>query len=179
MVAAIAIIILAAMHSRRHDNTVAPASPSTAQQTANHKSKSACQIFTLADAKKVLGPGAKGGPPVSSNSSKDLAVSACTYTSGASGNAPMAGIKNASLLVQTPKNDQGIKANQKQFGTDKPADAVDVSGYGQQAYWDPQYGQLNILKNNKWYIVSNGPVTPADRTLDQAKNMADLLINKL
>jgi hypothetical protein len=61
----------------------------------------------------------------------------------------------------------------------KPADAESVSGYGDSAYWDAKHGQLDILKNNSWYILTFGPVTPSDRSLEQTKQLADSLIDKL
>ncbi len=55
------------------------------------------------------------------------------------------------------------------FGPSKPAGVQDVSNVGDKAYWNPSFGQLNVLKNGNWYILSNG-------TLDKSKStQADAL----
>jgi hypothetical protein len=147
---------------------------------AIYTKKRACAIFTLADAKQILGNNAKGGASNGNTSSDDLAVSTCAYTQDSgSNNVPVTAGKSASLLVRSPKSAAGITSNQAQFGPAKPADAQAVAGYGDSAYWDPQYGQLDILKNNTWYILSNGPTTPSARSLDQAKLLADIIIDRM
>ncbi len=147
------------------------------QSDASGKSgavKKACDILTLDEATKVLGAGAKGG---SSNTdapteSEHLTVSTCTYDNNDDS-------KTATILVRAAKSSKGIESNQRAFGSDKPADAQDVAGYGDKAFWSPQFGQLNVLKNNNWYIISNGPLNPAGNTLNEAKQLADLIISKL
>jgi hypothetical protein len=148
-------------------------------QSAAQSSKQACKIFTLSEAKQVLGDSAKGGESSGSTSSDDLAVSTCAYIQASSDNTPIASSKSASLLVRAPKTGTGSASNQNQFKRLLPADAQTVAGYGQAAYWDPQFGQLNILKGNTWYVISSGPITPDSRTLDEAKQLADLLIDKM
>lgn len=141
--------------------------------------RQACSIFTLAEAKQALGDSAKGGENTGDTSSDDLSVSTCSYTQDSGSNVPVSSSNSATLLVRAPKTGAGITSNESQFGPLKPANSQHVSGYGDNAYWDPQYGQLNILKHNTWYILSNGPITPSSRTLDQAKQLADILINKM
>jgi hypothetical protein len=147
--------------------------------SASSNSKAACSIFTLADAKQVLGSSAKGGEKTGETSSGDLEVSTCSYTQDTGSSAPVSATKSASLLVRSAKSPAGATSNQNQFGVLKPTTVQDVAGYGDSAYWDPQYGQLDILKNSTWYILSNGPITPSARTLDQAKQLADVLISKM
>lgn len=154
-------------------------STNSSNLTASSASKQACSIFTLADAKQVLGDGAKGGVSPPDSSSDDLAVSSCIYTQSTGPSAPVSSTKTASLLMRKPKTDDGKQSNIDQFGQLKPHGVQDVSGYGNSAYWDAQHGQLNILKNGTWYIISNGPVTPSARTLDGAEQLAALLIDKM
>jgi hypothetical protein len=181
-----ALVILAAVaifvamdNSQDHSDKTASKSTTTADHSTAFPQRKACTIFTLADAKQVLGDSAKGGEAANSTSSDDLDVSTCNYTQDSGSNVPVSTNKSASLLVRAPKSGAGTTSNQAQFGYLKPADSQQVAGYGDNAYWDHQYGQLNILKNNTWYILSNGPITPADRTLDQAKQLADILIDKM
>jgi uncharacterized protein (UPF0333 family) len=180
LVVAIAGIFLAVTKSNSKGSTAISSQSSTSDASSKSQPKHACLIFTLADAKQILGATAKGGQTsAGNNSSDDLMVSACSYTQDAGSNTPISSTKSASLLVRAPKTGAGITSNQNQFGPLKPADSQHVSGYGDNAYWDPQFGQLDILKHNTWYILSAGPLTPSARTLDQAKKLADLLINKM
>lgn len=171
--AAASAIIAAGVISKSHDDDAS----NTAQASTSSNYKKACDIFTLADAKTLLGDTAKGRG--ADTSSGDLAVTSCTYTQDSGGNAPVTASKTAALLVRAPRTDIGASSNRGQFAKLKPADAPAVSGYGDSAYWDAEHGQLDILKNNTWYILSYGSITPADRTIDQTKQLADVLINKL
>ena len=176
IIAAVSGIFLAMSNSKDHGDKSPASNTSTA--TAFPK-RQACTIFTLADAKQVLGDSAKGGENTGETSSDDLSVSTCTYTQDTGSNVPVSAGKSATLLVRAPKTGAGTTSNQNQFGYRKPADSQHVAGYGDNAYWDPAYGQLDILKHNAWYILSNGPITPSSRTLDEAKQLADLLIGKM
>lgn len=174
--AAVAAVILAAKNSKSPSNKISNTPVAT---NKNPSPKDACTIFTLADAKQLLGDTAKGGSNPIFESSSDFDVSTCTYTQDQGANAPVSSKKSATLQVQAPKTAVGIASNQKEFGPFKPAGVQDVAGYGDLAYWDPEHGQMNILKDNIWYTLSYGPTTPSERTLDQAKQLADLLISKM
>lgn len=175
-VAAVALAINSRGSSDKKSTTSTVGNP---DQGTRLTSKQACSIFTLADAKQLLGDTAKGGENPISNSSGDLVVTTCTYTQDEGNNAPVSSRKSATLLVRAPKTSAGAASNQRQFGPLRPDTAQDVVGYGDSAYWDADHGQLNILKHDSWYILSYGPVTPTDRTLDETKNLADTLINKM
>jgi len=177
--AAAAAIVLAMGSSKNHNDKTSQTSAQKPATSPTFAKRQACSIFTLSDAKQVLGDGAKGGESTGETSSDDLLVSTCSYTQDTGSNAPVSAGKSATLLVRAPKTGAGITSNQSQFGPLKPADSQHVAGYGDNAYWDPAYGQLNILKHNTWYILSSGPVTPSSRTLDEAKQLADILISKM
>lgn len=180
LVAATAVAIFIAKDSKKNTDKKSTASNVSSQDKSKAVSvKTACKIFTLSDAKKLLGDTAKGGQSSVTTSSNDVDVSTCTYTEDSGNNAPVSTHQSATLLARIGRTPKGIASNQSQFGPLKPAGAQDVIGYGDMAFWDVEHGQLNILKNNNWYILSNGPITPADRTLDEAKQLADILINKV
>jgi hypothetical protein len=180
VVAAVAGVVLAMNSSKNHDDNSQPANIQKKPAADIPAKKQACGIFTLADAKQLLGDSAKGGENQADTSSQDVDVTTCNYLQDlSSSNAPVSSSKTASLEVKLPKTANGIKSNQGQFGPIKPGGVQDVSGYGDKAYWDPEHGQLDILKNNTWYILSYGSTTPSARTLDEAKQLADLLINKM
>ena len=180
VIAAAAAIVLARSNSSKNQNDkTSQASSQKPSSSPAFAKRQACSIFTLSDAKQILGDSAKGGNTTGDTSSDDLSVSTCTYTQDSGSNAPVSAGNSATLLVRSPKTGAGITSNQNQFGPLKPTGSQHVAGYGDNAYWDPQYGQLNILKHNTWYILSSGPITPSSRTLDEAKQLADLLISKM
>ena len=179
VIAAAVGVFIAIDNSNDHSGKATNSNTEQASSSQAFKPRQACKVFTLADAKQLLGASAKGSEVTSNTSSDDLEVSTCNYTQDSGSNSPITAAKSASILVRAPKTGAGITSNENQFGPLKPADSEHVAGYGDNAYWDSQYGQLDILKNNTWYILSYGPITPADRTLDQAKQLADMLIDKM
>jgi hypothetical protein len=167
----------ATKNTKNHDDDgqIAP----TTNAKKNPAVRSACDIFTLADAKELLGDSVKGGEKTSESTSKDVNVSVCAYTQDHGANVPVSGRKSATLEARIPLTSGGAASNQNQFGPLKPVDVEAVTGYGDNAYWDQVHGQLNILKGNNWYILSAGASSPSDRTLEQAKQLADILEPKL
>ena len=164
--------------------------PTTASQTVKTGSDAlvavdACDVLTDSVATQVLGAGAtKGDTAAGSASSDDVSVSNCAYTlkavNGGSVLEQVQGTHAAGLLVRAAKSQTGAESNKGQFGSAKPAGVENVSGYGDSAYWNPQFGQLNILKGGNWYILSNYVGTnPTKGTLDQAKQLADALKSNL
>lgn len=145
----------------------------------------ACDVLTESAAKQVLGDAAtKGDTAAGSAASADVSVSNCVYTAksvtSGSALAQAQSTNAAGLLVRAAKSQTGAESNKAQFGSAKPSGVEDVSGYGDKAYWNPQYGQLNILKGGNWYIVSHYTgLSPSKGTLDQAKQLADAIKNNL
>ena len=136
----------------------------------------ACKVFTLDDAKKVLGSSAISTPATPSTSTSAMDVSNCVYSNGSSDSNS---IQTASILLRTPKNDTGKNANISQFQSQKPANVQTVNGYGQAAFWSSQYGQLNVLKNNSWVILSIGPIDTSAHTLSQTEQLASVVVPKI
>jgi hypothetical protein len=134
----------------------------------------ACSIFTLDNAKKLLGDSTKATEiPAASASNDDIEVTQCFYQEPS-------GQHQANILVRGAKTDKGKAGNVDYFkGSTKPANVQDVNGYGEAAFWNPEFGQLHILKNGNWYILSFGPLAPSERKLDDVRTLADTLINRL
>jgi hypothetical protein len=138
--------------------------------------KEACNYLTQEVAVKVLGPGAEKGTTAPAATSDDISVSTCTYTSKV-GNS-LADIKNmrvATLLVRSPLSAVGAESNDVPFDSLKVG-AITVQGYGEKAYWDPELGQLNVLKGGTWLIISLGKTTMGDKSVDDAKQLANLIV---
>ncbi len=182
LVVAAGTFLLFSMDNSKDSSTSGTESQETSNAGKSFNPPAACDVFTLEEAKKVLGETAEVPdtvvPPTAS--SDDISVSQCIYQTPADTLAAIRAQKQASVLVRGAKTETGADSNKDYFsGSTRPAEAEDVSGYGDAATWNAQFGQLNILKNNNWYILQTGSSTPAERTLEQAKSMADAIISKL
>lgn len=162
------------MISRGKDDGSIKITNQTTGQTVNVKEGefaevkvNACDVLTESAAKQVLGADAKKGDVSNyDTSSSDVSVSQCIYT------APS---KGASILARAAKTKTGADSNKAMFGDQKPAGATDVSGIGDKAYFTSDLHQLNVLKGNNWYIVSNYTGLPRNATVETDSQLAKLL----
>jgi hypothetical protein len=141
-----------------------------------YAAKDACNVLTQNIADQILGAGAEIGVGNNNTASDDVNVSTCTYSAKTDGT--IAGVKNmklATLMVRSPLSADGVRSNEQPFNPIKEG-AQAVAGYGEKAFWDPEFGQLNVLKNGSWLILSYGKAGAADRTPDEAKRFADAII---
>ncbi len=174
----IAVLVIAAAAGAfvltRKDNKLVSSNESTKKTTSSsYKVVNACTVVTQAVADAVLGAGAKTSDTTAGDtSSDDIVVSTCSYSQSSS-------IKTMTLLARSAKTSDGASSNADQFTTGLPATAEKITGYGDSAYWDPTYGQLNILKHNNWYILSVGGLKPSDKSLADAKTFATQIDAKL
>jgi hypothetical protein len=154
--------------------------PNGTDQTSFAGPKDACNYLTAVVATQVLGAGAEKGTGNAPVTSSDISVSTCIYTSKPG--ATVADVKNmrsATLLVRSPLTAVGAASNDEPFDNQKTG-AITVNGYGEKAYWDPELGQLNVLKGGVWLIMSLGKSSATDvKSLDEAKQLADLIVPQL
>lgn len=139
----------------------------------------ACDIMSVSDAKLVLGddiePTDDGN--AASASSNDIAVSRCAFIQKIAAAVTPANQKQASLLARTPRSEAGKQANRDVFsGPTRPSNVQELSGYGEKAFWNPVFGQLNILQKDVWYTVEVGTAVPSERNAEDAKKLADELL---
>jgi hypothetical protein len=164
----VAIMAAALSACGKKDSTTGAAETSSRKLVSN-----ACTVYTLDDAKEVMGAGAKRArTSLTPTSSDDIVVTTCAYDDSST-----PGVVS-SVLIQSAKTDIGEGKNKSQFAT-PPAGSQNVVGYGVSAYWNPKYGQLNIFDHGNWYILSNGTLKIQDRTLDDAKKLADAIEENL
>jgi hypothetical protein len=168
IVAAI-IIGVVAMSGKDDDTSKSDKKTTTSATTKDgYKLVGACDVLTESIGKKTAGDNATSTPS-DDTKTDSINVSNCTYY-GSKG--------VAALLARSALNKEGADSNAQQFKT-LPEGAVKVDGLGESAYWAPQYAQLNVLKNNNWYIISAGPAQVSQRTVDQSKALANEIISKL
>lgn len=133
----------------------------------------ACKLLTNDKAASLLGTQAMLGQEPSPSNSDDLKVTNCVYNNNA-GN--FKDIVSVSVLVRSPLTQAGAESNEKTFTNTSLVGDSAVDGYGQKAMWNSTTGQLNVLKDKNWTIVTFGKTQPASRTLDDAKKATDILL---
>lgn len=131
----------------------------------------ACDVLTRAIAQKISA-GVMSAQDLPGGNTPSITVTNCSYFDA---NTRV----SVGLLVRGAKDAAGASTNKAQFGVAMPASAQEVTGYGDGAYWDTNFGQLNVLKHDNWYIITSGGIAPSSHTLDDTKKLADLLIDKL
>jgi len=160
-------------HIPRNDD----ATVRTAMTSSDQK---ACDVFTLVDAKSLLGDTAAGGTNPIYEATNDISASSCTYSQDLGTNAPVASRRSATLLIRVPHTTKGSISNRTQFNLLESAAKSKVINYGSSAYWDSKHGELNILTaNSSWLVISSGASSPAQRSLDDAKRLADIVLSKI
>jgi hypothetical protein len=137
-------------HDQIQSNT--PGSSASNQSSKNKTTTSAsCKLLTAGIATQILGAAATAASPsdMSAFLTPDVTLSTCGYTASVSGST-----QTVEITVRSPKNSLGVSENATAFGSERPTNAVTVSGYGQSAYWNPDTSRLNILASNTWYLIS-------------------------
>lgn len=130
----------------------------------------ACDLFSLEEAHELLGVDVinKVDDPVVVG---DTATSRCSYTD----RNPIAdAMMLAAVAIRSGVNNEGVQAVVDGYYAKKPSEGVEqVTGYGDDAYFNPTLGQLNVLDGDSWYIFSYGPGTaPQANTLTNVAKLA-------
>lgn len=142
---------------------------STEKSQSNNTNKTAspaCAALTADVAKRILGQQAASveTKDMSAIKTANTNLSSCAYTNGTA--------TRIQVTVRTPSDNLGVSKNATVFGSDRPAQAVTVTGYGQAAFWDPDTHRLNILQSNIWYIVELGETATQATTETAASQLA-------
>jgi len=135
----------------------------------------ACTLFTLDEAKELLGEKAVLGSTGDSTLSGNLSTSSCGYTDGNPGEESMV---VAAVIIRSGINDAGVAQNSSEFANGKPtANVQDVANVGDSAYFNEALGQLNVLYGRNWYIFSFGVgSTPEANSLEETKKLASKVL---
>ncbi len=137
------------------------------------QAKTACDLLTQEVAKSVLGSVAGEAGPAQDNRSADIALSSCVRANNV---ARLDQARSASLIMRVARTETGSQSNAAAFEPAAlPGGAQSVSGYGDKAFWNPTLGQLSILDDHNWYVLSIGPTNPAKHTLADAEKLADAI----
>jgi hypothetical protein len=141
-----------------------------------YKPTTACDMFTEAKAQDLLGAKAIHSNTSDLVLSGNFTTSKCGYTDG---NPDMTKAVVAAIIVRSGINDPGVSQNKADFANGTPTDGVQkVNGLGDSAYFNEKLGQLNVLNDRDWIIISYGVgADPTGNTLDDATKLARTLIN--
>ena len=131
----------------------------------------ACNLFTLDEAKELLGGRAVNSSTGDPIQDENYTVSRCGYTDGNPDTSQMGVI---AIIARSGINDKGIKQNQDEFAAGLPTQQVEiVKDLGDRAYFNVESGQLNVLDGRDWIVFSYGfAATPGNNTIEQATELA-------
>lgn len=148
----------------------------TRQPSIVYEPANACDLLTIDEAKSLLGDKTINGIKQTPVQAGDLTISKCSYSDGVPDSTGDMGV--AAVVIRSAINDDGITLNKAQFEAGKPTGVKDISDIGDEAYFNAGLGQLNILKDTTWIIVSYGFASkPQNNTLADDEKLAKLVMN--
>ena len=158
----------------------APADPATgtsgpADASVRDEPIEACDVLTPERAVEILGPVADvptSTAPTAGDA--DAAVTSCTYL--AADRNERDGRISVGLVVRTALSAVGAGTNRDRFApAGLPPEAQQVDGIGERAFWAPGLGQLNVLADDQWYVLTYGGLDPRQNSLSETREAAAVL----
>lgn len=118
-------------------------------EPAGFASVKACELFTLDDAKQIIGPGAEpGGGTSIDQKSAMLELTSCTYSNED-------GSHIANVLVRAPLTQAGADQNKGACEVDRTDAMRESPEFGEGALFDPELGQVCTVINGV-HVVMGG-----------------------
>ena len=136
----------------------------------------ACEAFTATEAGSLLEGEVINGTKTAAQLSGDAAISKCAYSNA---NEDTNKMLVAAVTIRSAINDDGIAQNKSEFLlASKSVNVEPVANVGDDAFYNQTLGQLNILRDKQWLIVSYGVGSaPQENTLDNLKLLAKQVTN--
>ena len=131
----------------------------------------ACEVFTQADAQKVLGVNVDP-EPVNPKAKRPKVISTCTWWTSREGK-PFSASANF-RFARTEADAQRAFDDEKLKFQSKPM----LIG-GATAFWSAKQGALQLLKGRTWLVVAVGGAKPAERDAEASRKVAEMLVKKL
>lgn len=170
-------LIVAATNMMRLNQTV---QTNTSMKDITVKKVKACDILTKEVAQDLVKNINQSNVNSSETKSNDILVSQCTYTQTQMQNKKTTQkLQTVSLLARSALTKQGADSNSAIFGENTPIGSKKIGGYGDAAFWSPATGQLNILKNQNWYILTVGVNEAKNRSLSETQKFANKIKDQL
>lgn len=141
-----------------------------------YKAQDACALFTPAKAQDLLGNHVINVNTNRTTIDGNVGTSKCSYTDS---NANQGQMKVAAVAIRSGVNDEGVTQNKTEFAHAKATSTMQaVQNIGTDAFFNPARGQLNILSDRMWIIVSNGiGATPESNTLSDDLTLAHKVLS--
>ncbi len=172
-VTAVLIVVIGLLGGGCGDDT--RSKPAGDRASGGFKKLQACDLLTLDDAKKIIGPDAEkweGGTNIDS-ATNHISLSLCQFQSAD-------GKHYISLLVRAPLSEAGAAGNESGFDPSRPAGAQDVSGYGDRAYYDSSSAQLFVLDHRVYLTFMNTRGAGGGKpSVADMQKVADLVLPRL
>ena len=130
----------------------------------------ACAVFTQQDAEAALGAAAVGENV--NPKKRPRVVTQCSYSAVKDGK-PVAATAQFRLLRSDEEAERAFDEARLQHQT-KPMLLT-----GAEAFWAGRAGVMHVRKGKAWITLSVGPAKLAERDLDDAKKLAEILAAKL
>lgn len=137
----------------------------------------ACEMFAASAARELFGQAALKTVTTQPVIDGHVAVSQCGYTDG---NSDVDNARVAALVVRSGIDDEGVLQNKTEFVEGQPTKHVVVlRQLGDGAYYDQTKGQLNILDEKNWLLLSYGVGSdPSSNSLDDVMAMAGVILDE-
>ena len=135
----------------------------------------ACDLLTPSLAQDLLGDKINGVDKNDPKIAGDLAVSKCSYSDL---NTQADQMKVVAVAIRSGINDKGVALNKAAFKASQKAQNYEkVNNIGDSAFFNQELGQLNVLDDKRWIIVSYGfGNSPATNDLEKTVELARKLI---
>jgi hypothetical protein len=131
----------------------------------------ACVFFTAEDAEKALGTAAVA-EPVNPKAKRPKFVPQCTYSGSKDG-------KNVAASAQFRFSKTDAEAQRAFDDSRLQLQTKPMLIAGAEAFWSAKTGQMYVRKGRTAMTLAVGPAKLAERDVDQAKKLAEVLLKKL
>lgn len=141
-----------------------------------YQAANACELLTATEAKELLGDKIINSVNQAPVQTDDTATSQCGYTDM---NPTQENMIVAAIMVRSGVNDAGVKQNKAEFATSSSGKSTEtIKDLGDNAYYNQELGQLNILDGRNWIILSYGVgSTPEANTVKNVVKLAHKILN--
>jgi hypothetical protein len=142
-----------------------------------YQPQEACKLFTPAEAQQLLGENIIGSNPQDPEIIDNVATSRCSYTDE---NPDATQMLVAAVAVRSAINDDGLIRNKDEFAAAKANNDADiVTGIGDSAFFNKTNGQLHVLDDKSWIILSYGIGSDQQsNTPEKVSELAKLVVDK-
>jgi hypothetical protein len=131
----------------------------------------ACAVFTQEEASKALGSAANP-EPVNPKAKRPKMVPVCSYHA----------VKDGTKLAATVTFHFGKSNEEVQRAFEDARMRLQTKPMlisGADAFWSARTGEMTLRKGRTWMTVAVGPAQVAQRELNDAKKLAEILAKKL